>query len=94
MKKYLSIILSVALLINLADVSHIKADSFNVSASAGGNSLFMQKGKGYIKPDIKISKNTAGSGHMLKSSNLPSSYDLRAKGYLTSVKDQGQINDC
>ncbi|MDT8716134.1 leucine-rich repeat domain-containing protein [Clostridium sp. 19966] len=46
--------------------------------------------KGYIPENITIPK----SEGYLKASNLPTQYDSRSKGYITSVKNQGSIGDC
>ncbi|MBK1813865.1 Ig-like domain-containing protein [Clostridium sp. YIM B02505] len=47
---------------------------------------------GYKAPKIKV--NRSSEKPIVKSSILPSKYDSRDFGYVTAVKNQGQIGDC
>lgn len=46
----------------------------------------------YIEPTIKVTKNKKNG--LIKSSLLPSKYDLREQNLVTDIKDQGELGTC
>lgn len=52
-------------------------------------------GNGYIPSPLKVKRSSSTyKNNILKSSTLPSRYDSRDYGYITPVRDQGDIGDC
>lgn len=100
----LSVIIVFSLLVNSVYASEVGKSSYTlddkISSEIQSNinrAKAFNNGKGLIPYKVKIKKNASifNSAPLLKASaSLPSSYDLRKFGRTTSVKNQGEINDC
>lgn len=73
--------------------SYTFADENNTTLNISNNTK--KRANGFIPYKVKITKDSENNNSRLKSSAaLPATYDLRKTGWVTSVKDQSQVNDC
>lgn len=106
LKKIISLILPTVMILNMLG-NYVLADenTKSLSVQAVNKVLTSQTqassqntdkhSNGFIPYKVKITKDSTNARPNLKAAApLPASYDLRKTGLLTSVKDQGQVDDC